>query len=141
VLGDSVNLASRLEGRSKAYGTPIIVGARTAKAAFGKFAALEIDFITVKGKTEPETIFTILGDKDVAEGAEFQKLHALNTQMLSCYRMRDWTAAIEAVQLCRAARNSFALAEVYDLYRQRIETFRTNPPPADWDGVFAFDSK
>jgi adenylate cyclase len=141
VLGDSVNLASRLEGRSKAYGTPIIVGAKTAKAAQGKFAMLEIDLITVKGKTEPEMIFTILGDRDTAESAEFQELHGLTAKMLSCYRKRDWAAALETAQLCKRSHNSFALAEVYELYQQRIHSFQQTPPPSDWDGVFAFDTK
>jgi class 3 adenylate cyclase len=54
VLGDSVNLASRLEGQTKNYRVPIIIGARTAQAVKDKFALLEVDFITVKGKTEPE---------------------------------------------------------------------------------------
>ena len=83
VLGDSVNLASRLEGRSKSYGTPIIVGAATAEKAAGEFAALELDLITVKGKTEPERIYTILGGEDVAGSADFSKLRELNATMLA----------------------------------------------------------
>src|SRR6202011_1954643 len=56
VLGDTVNLASRLEGQSKEYGFPIIVGSRTALAVKDRFAILELDFIMVKGKKEPEVI-------------------------------------------------------------------------------------
>src|SRR6478672_6385543 len=56
VLGDSVNLASRIEGQTKSYGVPILIGARTAQAIKDKFAIVEIDFITVKGKTEPEVV-------------------------------------------------------------------------------------
>ena len=83
VLGDSVNLASRLEGRSKAYGAPIIIGAATAGKAAGQFATLELDLITVKGKTEPERVFAILGGEDVAAGADFRKLSELNATMLA----------------------------------------------------------
>ncbi len=64
VLGDSVNLASRLEGQSKEYGFPIIVGSKTALAAKDRFAILELDFIMVKGKTEPEVIYAIAGRED-----------------------------------------------------------------------------
>ncbi len=141
VLGDSVNLASRLEGQSKTYGTAIIAGAKTAEAARGRFAVLEIDLITVKGKSEPETIFTILGGGNVAESAGFEKLRALNAKMLSCYRKRDWTGAIEAARLCKSGGNGFAVEGIYDLYLRRIATFRETPPPPDWSGVFAFDSK
>src|SRR6201999_1902785 len=67
VLGDSVNLASRLEGQTKEYGFPIIVGSKTAMAVKEKFAILELDFIMVKGKTEPEVIYAIAGRGDVAQ--------------------------------------------------------------------------
>ena len=61
VLGDSVNLASRLEGQSKEYGFPIIVGSRTALTVKDKFAILELDFIMVKGKKEPEAVYAVPG--------------------------------------------------------------------------------
>jgi len=141
VLGDSVNLASRLEGRSKAYGTPIIVGAATAEKAKGEFATLELDLITVKGKTEPERIYTILGGADVAASADFRKLSELNATMLAAYRKRDWTGAIEALQLCRHAPNNFGLDEIYNLYLARIQSFQDKGPPDDWDGVFAVETK
>ncbi len=66
VLGDSVNLASRLEGQCKSYGLPIIVGSQTASVAKDKFAVLEIDFVAVKGKKEPEVVYAIMGREDLA---------------------------------------------------------------------------
>src|SRR6266478_5102571 len=66
VLGDSVNLASRLEGQCKSYGLPIIIGSKTASAAKDKFALLELDFIAVKGKKEPEVVYSIVGRNDLA---------------------------------------------------------------------------
>jgi adenylate cyclase len=141
VLGDSVNLASRLEGRSKSYGTAIIVGSGTAAKAQGRFATLEIDLITVKGKTEPEHIYTILGADDVARQDDFLKLRDLNSRMLCAYRKRNWKEALEALHLCRHMRNDFELDEVYSLYLARIQTFQDAAPPDDWDGVFAFDTK
>jgi adenylate cyclase len=141
VLGDSVNLASRLEGRSKSYGTPIIIGSGTAKKAADRFATLEIDLITVKGKTEPETIYTVLGREDVAQSDEYQAIRELNEKMLAAYRNRDWKTALDALQLARHSRNGFGLGEVYALYLARIQTFQETPPPDDWDGVFAFETK
>ncbi len=71
VLGDTVNLASRLEGQSKEYGFPIIIGSRTALAVKDKFAILELDFIMVKGKNEPEVIYAIAGREDTALSERF----------------------------------------------------------------------
>jgi adenylate cyclase len=82
VMGDSVNLASRLEGQTKAYGLSIIIGSRTAAAVANEFALLEFDSIRVKGKTEPEVIFTILGRAEVTETAEFKALqHAMRQSL------------------------------------------------------------
>ena len=82
VFGDSVNLASRLEGQSKEYGFPIIVGSRTALAVKDRFAILELDFIMVKGKKEPEVIYAIAGREDTAQSGRFQRLRNLTIEML-----------------------------------------------------------
>ena len=94
VLGDSVNLASRLEGQTKEYGFPIIVGSKTALAVKEKFAILELDFIMVKGKKEPEVIYAIAGREDTAQSGRFQRLRNLTIEMLACYRSRDWDGAL-----------------------------------------------
>ena len=141
VLGDSVNLASRLEGQSKTYGLPIIAGSKTALAAKDKFAILEIDFITVKGKTEPEVVYAIMGREDVANSGRFQKLRDLNTKMLSCYRSRDWPAALAAIEEGRIADEDRSLNTLFNLYVDRIDAFRESPPPQDWDGVYALKTK
>ena len=141
VLGDSVNLASRLEGQSKTYGLPIIAGSKTALAAKDKFAILEIDFITVKGKKEPEVVYTIMGRNDVAESSAFQKLRDLTIKMMSRYRSCDWTGALEAIEQGRAADNESKLSGLFELYIDRITTFQTSPPPDNWDGVYALQTK
>ncbi len=141
VLGDAVNLASRLEGQTKSYGLPIIIGARTAQAVREKFAALEIDFITVKGKTEPEVVHTILGRADGASTSDFQGVQAAVSTMLKRYRARDWDAALAAVEACRAVKCMFRLDGLADLYAERIRAFQQTPPPPDWDGVFALQTK
>ena len=98
VLGDSVNLASRLEGQCKSYGLPIIIGSRTANAAKDKFALLELDFIAVKGKKEPEVVYSIVGRNDLANSGRFQRWRELNMNMLSRYRSRDWAGALAAIE-------------------------------------------
>jgi adenylate cyclase len=141
VFGDSVNLASRLEGQSKEYGFPIIVGSNTALAVKDRFAILELDFIMVKGKTEPEVIYAIAGREDVAQSGRFQRLRNLTIEMLACYRGRDWDGALEAIERGRKSDDGRALELLYNLYAARIRGFRENPPPEDWNGAFALLTK
>jgi adenylate cyclase len=141
VLGDSVNLASRLEGQSKEYGFPIIVGSRTALAVKDKFAILELDFIMVKGKKEPEVIYAIAGREDVAQSARFQRLRNLTIEMLACYRSRDWEGALEAIERGRKTDQAHGLELLYKLYEARIRGYQENPPPPDWNGAFALLTK
>jgi adenylate cyclase len=141
VLGDSVNLASRLEGQSKEYGFPIIVGSKTALAAKDKFAILELDFIMVKGKTEPEVIYAVAGREEMAQTERFQRLRNLTIEMLSCYRSRDWEGALFAIERGRRSDVGDLLERLYDLYEKRIHAFRQNPPAEDWNGAFALLTK
>lgn len=141
VLGDSVNLASRLEGQSKEYGFPIIVGSKTALAVKDKFAILELDFIMVKGKKEPEVIYAIAGRADTAHSGRFQRLRNLTIEMLACYRSRDWEGALAAIQRGRLTDDANALESLYDLYETRIRNYQRNPPPPDWNGAFALLTK
>ncbi|MBI5261429.1 MAG: adenylate/guanylate cyclase domain-containing protein [Bradyrhizobium sp.] len=141
VLGDSVNLASRLEGQSKEYGFPIIVGSNTALAAKDRFAILELDFVMVKGKKEPEVIYAIAGREDVMHSEQFQRLRNLTIEMLACYRARDWEGALAAIERGRKSDDGLALAKLYDLYAARIRSYQLNPPPADWNGAYALLTK
>src|SRR5713226_2319551 len=141
VLGDSVNLASRLEGQSKEYGFPIIVGSKTALAVKDKFAILELDFIMVKGKKEPEVIYAIAGREDTAHSGRFQRLRNLTIGMLACYRSRDWEGALEAIERGRKTDDANALELLYNLYEARIRGYQKNPPPEDWNGAFALLTK
>jgi adenylate cyclase len=141
VLGDSVNLASRLEGQSKEYGFPIIVGSRTALAVKDKFAILELDFIMVKGKKEPEVIYAIAGREDTAQSGNFQRLRNLTIEMLACYRSRDWEGALAAIERGRKTDDAHALELLYDLYEARIRGYQESPPPEDWNGAYALLTK
>jgi adenylate cyclase len=141
VLGDSVNLASRLEGQSKEYGFPIIAGSKTALAAKDRFAILELDFVMVKGKKEPEVIYAIVGRQAVANSAHFQRLRNLTIEMLSCYRSRDWDGALAAIARGRKSEGAENLRSLYDLYEARIGGYRKDPPPDDWNGAYALLTK
>jgi adenylate cyclase len=141
VFGDSVNLASRLEGQSKEYGFPIIVGSRTALSVKDKFAILELDFIMVKGKKEPEVIYAIAGREDTAQSGRFQRLRNLTIEMLACYRSRDWEGALAAIARGRRTDEAHSLELLYNLYEARIRGYQENPPPQDWNGAFALLTK
>ena len=141
VLGDSVNLASRLEGQSKEYGFPIIVGSKTALAVKDSFAILELDFIMVKGKKEPEVIYAIAGRHDTAHSGRFQRLRNLTIEMLACYRSRDWDGAMAAIERGRRTDDAHVLELLYNLYETRIRGYREAPPPEDWNGAFALLTK
>ena len=141
VLGDSVNLASRLEGQSKEYGFPIIVGSKTALAAKEKFAILELDFIMVKGKKEPEVIYAIAGREDTALSGRFQRLRNLTIEMLACYRSRDWEGALAAIERGRTTDEARTLGPLYDLYEARLRDYLQNPPPPEWNGAYQLLTK
>jgi adenylate cyclase len=141
VLGDTVNVASRLEARTKDYRIPVVIGEGTAQKAQEKFATMEIDRIQVKGKTEPETVFTVLGRAELGGDPNFQELHALTTKMLQYYREQNWTQALDALAPCRKAAEGFGIGALYEMYAERIEAFRRDPPPPDWNGVYEAETK
>ncbi|HWK97464.1 MAG TPA: adenylate/guanylate cyclase domain-containing protein [Pseudolabrys sp.] len=141
VLGDAVNLASRLEGQSKNYGVGIVIGSATAKAIGDNFATLELDKITVKGKTEPETVYTVLGAADVARSQAYRHLRDVFGEMLKAYRSQDFDAAEQMILRCREAVQPFGLDRLVDIYTLRIAGFQKEAPPADWNGVFALETK
>jgi adenylate cyclase len=141
VLGDPVNVASRLEGQTKVYGVPIIIGSKTGEKAKEKFAILELDLVKVVGRTEPDTIYALLGREDVASDIRFQELRKLWSTMIYSYRSRDWEGALEAIELCRSAEHNFGLGMLFDLYWTRIRAFQASAPPADWTGIFVAETK
>lgn len=141
VLGDSVNLASRLEGLSKRYGVSVIVGSRTATAIADNFALLELDLVKVKGKSEPEHIFALLGDRVLSTTSEFSTLEKFNGEMLAAYRACLWSEALESIEMCRLFSADFSLEDFYEAIEGRILAFQKKPPPEDWNGVFSSEEK
>ncbi len=141
VLGDTVNLASRLESRTKDYRLSLVIGSRTAERAQGKFATMEIDLIQVKGKKQPEVVFTVLGRAEVGADPRCQELRELNAGMLKLYRRQQWDEAISQIDRCRKLANGFGVDGLYDMYVERIEAYRADPPPPDWSGAYEAESK
>ncbi len=141
VLGDTVNLASRLESRTKDYRLSLVIGSRTAERAKERFAVMEIDLIQVKGKKQPETVFTVLGRAEVAEDPRCGELVDLQAQMLAIYRKQQWDEAKTLIARCRKLANGFGVDGLYDMYLDRIEAYQADPPPADWNGVYEAESK
>jgi adenylate cyclase len=133
VLGDAVNLASRLEGQSSNYGVRIVISESTRDQAAG-WATVEIDRIIVKGKSEPISIYALLGRPANAQRPEFKDFVWRHDAMLQAYRERRWEEAEAYIAQC--LERMPVLENLYDLYRDRIEGFRLSPPPPEWDGVF-----
>ncbi|MGH6734861.1 MAG: CHASE2 domain-containing protein [Methyloceanibacter sp.] len=133
VIGDNVNVASRLEGQSKTYDLVTIVGQETSARAPG-FAFLELDLLKVKGKTAATRIFALLGDNALKQSQPFIDLTARHSEFLARYRAKDWDAAEALSRECEKL-NSAHLDRLYALYRERIAAFRVSPPPPDWDGT------
>lgn len=140
VLGDAVNLASRLEGQSKNYGVDIVIGQDTAVTVSERFAVLQLDLIAVKGKSEAVEIFTVLGDRDLRDSSDFAKLAQNHDAMITAYRGQNWDLVEELLAGLRE--NTICdLSVLYDMYDERISAFRKMPPGPDWDGVFVATSK
>ena len=133
VIGDNVNIASRLEGQSKTYDVGTVVG-ETTTARAPEFAFIELDLLKVKGKTEATRIFALLGDNALKQSQDFINLTARHGEFLARFRAKDWDAAEALSRECEAL-NSSRLDRLYALYRERIAFFRTNPPPPQWDGT------
>lgn len=134
VLGDDVNLASRLEGQSKTYGVDIVIGQNTARAATS-LAILELDAIKVKGKTQPVQIYALVGDEKMAADEGFRALKAEHEAMIEAYRRQDWKHAVQHLERCRDISPPLMLG-LYQLYEERIADYLETPPPVDWDGVY-----
>lgn len=137
VMGDSVNLGSRLEGLNKTYGTNIIVSEMTFDKVKGEFLARELDLVRVKGKDQPVKIYELLSPVKTAS-ADQQTLAGGFQDALAEYRKRNWDRAREAFQ---AVLGKFTHDGPAKLYLERCDVLSKNPPPVDWDGVYTMTTK
>lgn len=140
VLGDSVNIASRLEGQTKDYGVTILIGEETATRAARRFALVEADLIRVKGKSRPSRAFALVGGPDLVADARFTAASGALARIIECYRRRRWR---ETQELCAQfdAAHDFGLSGLVALYARRAAEYDDSPPPDDWDGVYQAKSK
>jgi len=136
VMGDAVNLASRLEGITKEYGVGIVVGENT-KEASPEFVYRELDLVRVKGKDKPVAIFEPLGLVGEVEQSVLDELKLFG-QALRSYRKQEWDQL--ELQLFNLQK-MFPQTKLYQVYAERVTYFRNNPPGQDWDGVFVFKTK
>ena len=136
VIGDAVNLGSRLEGLSKTYGVDIVVSESTRKLA-PNFAWQELDKVRVKGKEQAVAIFWPLAPDDRLEKAHAEELKNWAT-VLKAYRAQDWDQA--DVQLLNLQRMN-AKKYLYELYAQRVASMRLLPFDPEWDGATNFETK
>jgi len=141
VLGDTVNLAARLEGQSKNYGVRVVIGYATWMQV-PTLATIELDLIKVKGKTEAVRIFALAGDEDMAQDDHFKAFKAKVDELLTLYRSQDWDGARAAIVKAREIGEPYDIDETfYALYDERVAEGEANPPGADWDGVFTATTK
>jgi len=136
VMGDAVNLASRLEGITKQYGVGLMVGENT-KNAVPDMIYRELDYVRVKGKLEPVAIYEPLGPVGDVDKAVLEALD-LYHQALALYRRQDWIQAKLHFEKLLSSHPEFKL---YQVYAERSEYFLNNPPGENWDGVFIFETK
>ena len=130
VLGDSVNLASRLEGASKTYGVDLILSESTALQVPQELLA-ELDLIRVKGRDNAVRIFTVL-DAGVETAPAALERHR---EIRKAYLAQHWEHALALIDEADKA-EPFGLEPLYAVYRERITRFRTEPPGSSWDGVY-----
>jgi adenylate cyclase len=136
VLGDAVNVASRLEGRTKHYRVGILVGPSTRHAATDVLFR-EVDRIKVKGRAEPLTVYEPLMQESSADAQVREELRLWN-QTLRDYRAQQWDRVDVSLLNLQRQRPD---CKLYEFYAQRVAGFRRAPPPAGWDGVSVFDEK
>jgi len=140
LIGDTVNLASRIEGLTKFYGIPIAIGS-TLRAKLPGFATVAVDLVRVVGRDAPEEIAALIGDEHIAASPEFQQFATSHNAMLAAYRELNFKIAAQWLDEIEQPAKDFGLGKVHALYRERVTKLELDPPGADWDGVFAATEK
>ncbi len=136
VLGDAVNLGSRLEGLTKNYAVDFIVNEST-RHEVPEFEYRMLDIVKVKGKNKPVTIFEPVGLIENVSKSERKRIKEFH-HALKLYRQQNWDGAEQGLfQLSQQEPDRM----IYKIYLDRIAVFRTNPPEDNWDGVFTHTSK
>lgn len=135
-IGDVVNLAARLEGANKVYGSKAIITETVYEKLKDSFVCRELDFITVKGKTQPVRIYEILQESKIAAD-KLMEIKTLFEKGLHLYRKQDWDESEKCFSLCALKYSDMPSV----VFMDRIRHFKKNPPRENWDGVFKMASK
>ncbi|MBT3831365.1 MAG: adenylate/guanylate cyclase domain-containing protein [Gammaproteobacteria bacterium] len=137
VMGDAVNLASRLEGANKAYGSGMMISESTYRSCEADIDVRELDRITVVGKSEPVTVYQLLNRKNLTTGVDADLVDQFS-KGLELYKAGDFRRAKSEFSACLDifADDGPALA-----YISRCQAYTDNPPDADWDGVYRLTEK
>ena len=138
VVGDQVNLGSRLEGLNNKYGTEILVGENTANELDNDFHLREIDLVRVKGRNQSVRIFELLDEAGNPLADKTKKVLEYYNKGLSLYRNKDWLKAIEFFQIIGNLSPEDGPTKIM---KDRCHHYMKNPPPLDWDSVFEHDEK
>ena len=136
VMGDAVNLASRLEGLTRHYGVPMIVGEKT-RSMVSDVVFRELDKVQVRGRQEPVSIYEPIGLEGSVDKARLDALK-LWAQFLRLYRARDWDGA--ELQLLNLQKQEPS-QQLYQQFLERISMFRSDPPDTSWNGAYRFEAK
>ncbi|QPJ62986.1 MAG: response regulator [Candidatus Nitronauta litoralis] len=137
-IGDGVNLASRLEGLNKYFGTNILISENTFRKLKENYRTRKLDWIKVKGKTKPVIIYEVLGFYDNNSSLRLDESFGVFQEGLGLYQSRDWQGAIRCFMRASEINPQDRAAIVY---RERSEFFQNNPPAFDWDGAWEMRSK
>jgi adenylate cyclase len=137
VIGDTVNLASRLDGANKVYGTGIMVGEETMRLASQAVEARELDLLVVVGKSEPIRVFELLAPAGELR-AEMAELRGHFEEGLAAYRAAKWDIAERKFRECLRVKPDDAPAQTFV---ERVAVLRAQPPSASWNGVWTMDHK
>lgn len=138
VMGDSVNLGSRLEGANKEYRTKIMISEITHQHVREQVVARQLDLLVVKGKTAPLAVYELVGLMNDTVSPEYLEFLSIYNRGLQQYRKREWQAAVQSFRKALEI-----LPEDYPslLYIDRAKTYEETPPPPEWDGVYVLKTK
>jgi adenylate cyclase len=131
IIGDNVNLASRLEGLTKPYGCPIIISEYTYDQLKGEIPCYLVDLVRVKGKQHPIKIYAPIINTDITQASQFAQI---SETAFTHYLAREWSLATRAYQ-------QLPESEYQKKFIHRCHDYQQSPPPAEWDGVYTMTTK